>query len=175
MGSSRGDLRCQKLLPLACGKAAQNSGKGLPFSWPVHRYSDSYCKRPRGEGRGRDRDLKRGGEANGREIEKGWNDRETLIWYPLEPESGPVRGGTGTDQSLNGHLNGHRWHMKWAPLAPEWAPLAPKWALLAHEMGPFGNLIWALLAPEWGNLWKPKMGPLLEPYVASYGAKHHIL
>jgi len=28
-------------------------------------------------GRRRDRDLKRGGEANGREIEKGWNDRET--------------------------------------------------------------------------------------------------
>jgi hypothetical protein len=28
-------------------------------------------------GRGRDGDGERGGEANGREIEKGWNDRET--------------------------------------------------------------------------------------------------
>ena len=28
------------------------------------------------EGRGRDEDRERGGEANGREIEKGWNDRE---------------------------------------------------------------------------------------------------
>ena len=29
------------------------------------------------EGRGQDRGGERGGEVNGREIEKGWNDRET--------------------------------------------------------------------------------------------------
>jgi hypothetical protein len=28
------------------------------------------------EGRGRDGDLERGGEVNGREIKKGWNDRD---------------------------------------------------------------------------------------------------
>jgi len=27
-----------------CGKAAQNRGKSLPFSWPVHRYSDLTCE-----------------------------------------------------------------------------------------------------------------------------------
>jgi hypothetical protein len=26
-----------------CGKAAQNRGKSLLFSWSVHRYSDSIC------------------------------------------------------------------------------------------------------------------------------------
>jgi hypothetical protein len=27
-----------------CGKAARNRGKSLPFSWPVHRYSDPSCE-----------------------------------------------------------------------------------------------------------------------------------
>jgi hypothetical protein len=27
-----------------CGKAAQNGGKSLPFSWPVHGYSVSPSK-----------------------------------------------------------------------------------------------------------------------------------
>jgi hypothetical protein len=34
-----------------------------------------------------------------------------LIWYPLEPESGLVKGDTG-----------HRRELEWAPLAPGWAP-----------------------------------------------------
>jgi hypothetical protein len=38
-----------------------------------------------------------------------------LIWYPLEPETGLVRGSTSTNQNLNGH----HWHLNGHPLEPE--------------------------------------------------------
>jgi hypothetical protein len=46
-----------------------------------------------------------------------------LIWYPLEPESGLVKGGTG-----------HRRELEWAPLTPERAPPAPETGVLSSLM-----------------------------------------